>query len=368
MITRNEGKVLFLAIAVRMAVLFTSFYLADKIIHFDSLSEFIKLYSRRWDGNSYALLAENGYATAGPNATLIVFPPLYPLVIRFLKTFFINTEVSAFLASNTFFLVAVVIFYRLLLLDFSKNRALISTLLLTVFPTSYFFSSGFPESLFLLLFCLTFYFARVDNFLSASIFAALASLTRPFGFLFWPSLLVEWFINRKKISHFPVEIFVFMTISVSVYLSLNSYLFGKPLAFSQFLHNTWGKTLTFPWRGIIGSWKTGFYTQNDFGYKYFVGYGEAISATLAWVFIFIGFLKKSEVKLSYLIYYILGVIASTSTGFLLSVPRYLLSLPPFFIIFSAFIRNRFSIGLYLTFSLPLLIYLSSLFALGSWTF
>lgn len=331
---------------------------------------FLNDFVSRWDSHSYLFIATHGYVTKGDEAPFIVFPPFYPFLIKVVNYFLGNPALSAFLISTVSLILGLFVFYKLLILDYKKKQSRWIVIILAIFPTSYFFLIAYPESLFLLLTVSSFYFARKNKFKLSALTASLATLTRPFGILIWPVLLIEWAREKKRNWADLPLILSFLALSVTIYLSLNYSLFGNPLAFQVFLKNHWQKTFTYPWSGIINSWLRGINTPSrNPEYKYIVGCAEAIASTLAWLFIALNIIfKKIRMRLSYLIYFILATILMTSTGFLLSTPRYLLSIPPFFITLGLLTSPKLLKFLWLLISLALLTYFISLFIKGHWAF
>ncbi len=153
-----------------------------------------------FDGVYYLLIAEEGYTV---NAG---FFPLFPLAINFIASIFGNTlpfsEIQYFTALfliSIFFLISLILFYKLVRLDYKKHTAMWSFIFLLLFPTSFFFAAIYSESLFLLLLILSFYFARKRNWLLASIFAMLLTATRFVGIAILPALLYEFYIAEKTL-------------------------------------------------------------------------------------------------------------------------------------------------------------------------
>jgi len=143
-----------------------------------------------FDGVRYLSIAGRGYISEA------AFFPLYPILIRFFSgifgtgaTFGFIQFISGLLISNIFFLLSLIIFYKLIRLDFSKKIAKKTILKLLIFPTSFFFASIYSESLFLFLTLLSFYFARKGKWISASISAFFLSVTRLVGVLILPALI-----------------------------------------------------------------------------------------------------------------------------------------------------------------------------------
>ncbi|HWA52243.1 MAG TPA: hypothetical protein VG895_04265 [Patescibacteria group bacterium] len=331
---------------------------------------FLQNFVSRWDGHSYLFLAQNGYVTTGDEKYFIVFPPLYPSLIKILNLLINNPYLSAFIISLISIILALFIFYKLLLLDYNKSKSIWITLTVAIFPTSYFFLTAYPESLFFLLIVLSLYFARTNKFKYSSIAAFFATLTRPFGILIWPSILIEWFLNKKRNYLDLILILSFSFLASSIYLSINYSLFGNPLMFEVFLKTHWQKSFAFPWQGIISSWQRGFNTPStNPEYKYIVGFAEAFASTIPYTFIFLNLIfKKIRMRFSYFAYFILATIMMTSTSFLLSTPRYLLSIPPFFITLGILTNKKILRIIWGIISISLLIYFGYLFTIGHWAF
>lgn len=198
-----------------------------------------------FDGVHYLRIAQNGY-----NAQFVqAFFPLYPLLIRFLNLFpkieALDTQIyvdpsfffTAILLSNVVFLLALVLFYKLIRIDFNEKIAFGSLILLLAFPTSFYFGTIYTESLFLFLVLGAIYFSRRGNFLFAGIFSALASATRIFGLLLFLVLLFEIycrFKTRKIINGELTKVILgvllvpFGTLLYMLYLKLN---FDNPFYF-----------------------------------------------------------------------------------------------------------------------------------------
>ena len=132
----------------------------------------------RWDGPHYIEIAENGYQTQGEPALFIVFYPFYPLLIRILSFITAEFQMGAILISTFFSIVAAIILYELILLDFNKKTALLAVWFLNIFPVSYFLQASYTESLFLSLSLLCLYFYRTGMFVSAGVAGALSTMTR----------------------------------------------------------------------------------------------------------------------------------------------------------------------------------------------
>ncbi|HEX5501308.1 MAG TPA: mannosyltransferase family protein [Thermomicrobiales bacterium] len=136
---------------------------------------------RNWDGHWYALIALEGY---GYDRAVTAFYPLYPLLLHWGAWLLDGRLVLAgVLISNVCFLAALVLLYRLLAEDFSASVARRALVLLALFPTAYYFTAVYSESLFLLLAVGAFYAARHNWWWAAGLCGFLATLTRVHGIL-----------------------------------------------------------------------------------------------------------------------------------------------------------------------------------------
>jgi len=276
--------------------------------------------------------------------------------------------VTGLVTANVFFLIGGLSLYKLLKLDFPQKLAARAVKIAALFPTAYFWSSVYPEPLFLTLFCLTFLMLRKGKLGWAGIAAGLLTLTKQFGILIWPAMLVEWWVMPKRkittLGYWGAT----MLVAVMIYLGLNYKVHGDVLAFSKFLQTNWQKSVAFPWKGIVASFRTGLMMPTWGEYRILVGWAEAVTATIAWLLIPISLWGKLKLRASYGVYYVLGVILFTATGFILSGPRYLLSLPPFFVVWAKIWGGKIREKVWLGLSTAAMLYLAYLFSLGHWAF
>jgi hypothetical protein len=136
---------------------------------------------RLWDGLWYKLIAEQGYGFGSANAA---FWPLLPWLMRWgHKITGLPTDIVGYLIANISFIVALVLLYRLIRIDFDQVIARRTLWAIAIFPTALFFSAVYTESLFLMLAVGALLAARVGNWWMAGIAGALAALTRSYGVL-----------------------------------------------------------------------------------------------------------------------------------------------------------------------------------------
>ena len=146
----------------------------------------------RWDAEWYLLIAERGYGADDAFVGLPVnyrsgddsgFFPLYPLLIRAVSVPGPSPLAAAILVSNLALLLAAALLWDLVRRDRSEDEARRAVWLLLSFPTSFFLSAVYAESLLLATTLAAVRWARAGRPLAAGAMAALASVARPTGVL-----------------------------------------------------------------------------------------------------------------------------------------------------------------------------------------
>jgi hypothetical protein len=136
---------------------------------------------RQWDGSWYRLVAIEGYAG---NTAKAAFWPLYPWLTDWGSALSgLSPESVGYIISNVAFAFALVVLYRLVSLDLDRNVARRTLWALALFPTAFFFTTVYTESLFLLLTVGCLLAARKGNWWLAGGIGLLAALTRSAGIM-----------------------------------------------------------------------------------------------------------------------------------------------------------------------------------------
>ncbi len=143
----------------------------------------------RWDSVWYLTIAKNGYGTAHSHAQA-AFYPLYPMLMRVVGWIVGSPLLAGILVSLACFLGALVLLHRLAALELGPRDARGTVLLVAFFPTAFFFSAVYSESLFLLVTVGAFLAARSGRWAWAGALGALAALTRNTGVLLLLPLLL----------------------------------------------------------------------------------------------------------------------------------------------------------------------------------
>lgn len=277
-------------------------------------------YWGNFDGVHYLSIAQNGYVNQA------VFFPLFPVLIKILSLgrWYFG---AAILISNLAFLFSLYYLYKLLCLDYKKEKAWEVVTILLLFPTSFFFGAVYAESLFLLFLVLSFYLARRRKWLLAAISASLLVATRVVGIFIIPALIYEYWVQNKKFN--------------PSLLLTSAFLF----AYSMFNYFRWGDFLYFIHaHGELANGRSTtsvvLFPQTIYRYAKIlfsvpVSYEWFIALLELSVFILVCYLLylawKNKVRVSYLIFSILAFLLPASSGTFSGLPRYVLILFPIFV-------------------------------------
>ena len=345
------------------------------------------LWSRaNFDGIHYLDIARKGYGIYQQ-----AFFPLYPKMITWLTPIFGGRNlVMGWTVSLLCFYLALFFFYKLIKLDFSEKITKRALVYLLLFPTAFFFSMVYTESLFFFLIIGSFYFARTKHWWLAGIFGALASATRLPGIFLFPALLIEWWqqksvtsgqwpvVRKKPITNHPALLAGRQSLITLIPLLLIP--FGL-IYYMRFLAINFGDSLMF------------IHVQKFFGagrsadriillyqvfWRYFKMLVTVEKNTLTYFVVVLEFLTGIGFLVltiftyfrrwySYLVFMALAYTAPTLTGTFLSLPRFVLVLFPGFILLSLWAEKyRWVKIIYPFLTIPLLILCLLLFTRGFW--
>ncbi len=323
-----------------------------------------------FDGVHYLSIAANGYAQDGSNAR---FFPLFPMITGGLsqliggkETFGAVQFFSGLLLANLFFLLALIVFYKLIRLDYPHFVARTSILFLLVFPTSFFFASIYSESLFLLLSLLTFYFARKRQWLLTGIFGALLCATRIIGIAILPALIYEFWRADKKNNSRLIKIFSLGLIPLGLisYMFFNLFRWGNAfhffLAQGQIANERSVTSIVLPVQTIIRYGKI-LLTIPATQFSFWMALFELLTFVITAILFFAAWRKK--IRGSYLIYAIIAFLIPTFSGTFSALPRYVLVLFPLFITL-ALVKSKIVKIIYATVSVIILFVLLMFFSRG----
>lgn len=308
---------------------------------------FFSAFQSRWykvDSVLFLNIAQNGYVNHGNDRLLIVFYPLYPLLIRLVSIigFNLNLFISGLIVSTLSLIVACVYLYKLVLLEFKdKEIAFHSMKFLLIFPLSFFLGLVFSDGLFLALSIMTFYYLRKQKWLLAGLFGGLASLTRNFGILLLVPAVIEYlaatqFLDKLRtkqwkqiFTDFAVQGIYLLLIAVGqlIYLSINKIVTGDWFTFVKYQSQNWNNGFSLK---IVNNLQV--YVYNAFDWK------PADAATmwiplvfLVFIILLLVFYAMRKIRLSYIAYTLVYLFICLCATWLISFPRYSLGIFPVYI-------------------------------------
>jgi len=328
-------------------------------------TSFLSIWNR-WDAAHYLNIAANGYTSVGEDRFLIVFFPFYPALVAAFQIVFRDYLLSAFLVSALASVALAMAFRELTRLDHDEKTSQLAVLLLFIFPTSYFLHIPYTESLFLALPVGCFLAARKRMWLAAGALGAVACVTRVNGLILFPALAFEvWEEYRDKQRFDRKWLFLLLVpFGFGLYLFLNYVVTGDALIFMTYQREHWYRYFRFPWEGI---WETAKRINNP----------RPIDAMMTGVqellFVAIGLFATiagwKHLRNSYRIWMAANWLLFVSTSFVLSVPRYTISLFPLFILMARSARQSWALRvLFIVWSILFLALFSSQFVKGGWAF
>lgn len=320
---------------------------------------------RRWDAPHYLTLAERGYASTGDHRFFIVFFPLFPWLIRLVEPVTGDYYYAALLISTAASLACCVLLYRLVRLEFGEEIAERTTLLLFVFPTSYFLHIAYTESLFLALCIGSIYASRTGGWKLAGILGMFAATTRINGSILFPVLVFEAWRQWRENGRSPRQAWpVFLVpLGVFVYLALNLSVYGTPWQFMEYQREHWYRSLAPPWQGLWDGWST--LRRNEVSIRQMAGVQELVFSALA-----IGAMVASLFWLrgTYALWMGGNLLLCLSTTYLQSMPRYCLVMFPIMMIAARLVRTQAAWTLVIVVCVLMLALFSAQFSSGRWAF
>jgi len=323
------------------------------------------------DGDSSALVGPHGYRSIYPKdlALYIVFYPLFPWLATVVNFLLGDPLASAFVVTTLASLFVAPLLYRLVRHDEEPAVAMRAAWFLLIFPTAYFLHIGYTEALFMALVLGSFLAARNERWWLAGLLGGLAALARVNGLILIPALgaeaLSQWLRRPPEERRLKSEWLAIGLVGVGfgVYLALNQVVYGDPFAFLRIQEEHWFKSLAPPWEGIDGV--LGEISNRDPDRALMIGWMEL-------TFIVIGLVGTVHAAIrfrpSWFAWMAGNWLLFVSTAFVISVPRYALTLFPLYVSLAIISRRSLVLAILSAASIGGLIYFAGRFATGVWAF
>ncbi len=285
----------------------------------------------RWDAQWYQRIAESGYGhiihtSDGRKLSDYAFFPLYPITERiFHQLTGFSYIISGILISLVASIFAAVAIFKIVRNLYSDSIGYLTVFLWGVLPISFVTTLAYSEALFTALAAWSLLFCIRKNWIRASMFAALAGLTRPTGLAVAiaviSSTLIQIREERKNLRAWIaiciaplgwITYMLFVSISVGAW---NGY---------SIVTRNWGNTIDGGWAFL--NWIWNFLSSGN------PLIGVAIIAALILLAMQIYFLTKLKPPISIMVFTLsVLVLAFITSGYFGSKPRYLLPLFPLLI-------------------------------------
>ena len=348
---------------------------------------------RQWDGLWYKLIAEQGYGGEGPHKA--AFWPLYPWLMDYggrLTGWTVDSV--GYIVSHLAFAAALVLLYRLVALDFDLVIARRTLWAIALFPTAFFFSAVYTESLFLALVVGALLAARLGRWWLAGAAGLLAALTRSYGILLlFPFAVLFLQQYRLEIRRWFPNILpaALPALGPAIFAYHLRAVVDDPLAFFT-KQSGWDRYGAAPWEtlrcGIVGcfninnepdgatwgwlqtlrdnpSWDT--LTSQPF--RLDVANSDTLELVCTLLFIALALIGLRALPLYQSAYVIPGLVIPlyqpSQVHALMSLPRFGLTLFPLFVVLALVVRGRLTVPL-LALSTLLLVALTAQFAHWYW--
>ncbi len=294
----------------------------------------------QYDGAGYLDLAINGYNEDFNNTGNYSVYPLYSLFIFIIALIpFISPAIAAFLIANFFSLIAVILGYILVREELGQKTSYRTALFLMLFPTAYFMTVMYAESLFIALVLGMFLAARREQWLVVGILGFFTSLTRIQGILMvFPMLYM--YLRSKGFSFRKINLSVlkpssvFLLLIILGFATLMGYHYmitGDALAQVHYAQ-AYDQSIGWPWDPFVNAIENmtlaisrgevdGF-TYNGVNLVMFL-----FLAGLTW-------LSYKKLKPEYTIYLLFSILFILVSSNLRGIGRYALAMFPIFMIFA----------------------------------
>jgi hypothetical protein len=331
----------------------------------------------RWDSGHYLTIVRQGYVRDMERA----FMPLFPLLMLALGFGNANLAVwSGATIAITAFIAALAILWRQVRDDHGETIATTTLIALNLFPTSFYFSALYTESLFLLFFALTYHFSRRGKFLLAACCVGLVALLRINGIVLGIIPVIELLqrVNLKTAWRTPsvwLKLIGIGAISIIGLIALIIYFkvtLDLPFAFIEQQRILMKRTPNFPWVALIDQIRMVLTGYGGFETNKFMRIIGVLDLSALLLFIGLTVLSFRKVRFSLAIYCavsLIFILSSHGPGTMgaYAASRYMLQLFPCFVVMALLLQQRTWLRRTLWVgSAALLVFLTVWFASGRW--
>lgn len=295
----------------------------------------LDIFASRWDSSFYVAIAQDGYKYTNVPLPYVAFFPLLPLLMRGATWVIADVLVAGLFITNMALLLAAMLLHRLVDMEWGSGIADRSVWYLLIFPTSFYGSAVYGDSLYLLGVIAAALFARSDRWIAAAISGMVAALARPMGVLVVLMLVLEWWQQRRtnaglRLSWPVVIAFLAPIAGLAAYMLYLQVSFGDALAFVH-AQEFWGRdqSLLSLFDQLLerpeGGWSVGLLTGN-------LPRDEWIDAGIVLLFATLGFALLREQRWSEGVFILANLLVTLNGGAWMSQRRHVWILFPAFVL------------------------------------
>ena len=297
----------------------------------------------RYDACWYLVIAEKGYRAPVGQKTADMranFFPLFPALISAVLPVVHEPMLAGLIVSNTSFLIFLVVLWQLVRIDWSASVATKTLWIYLLFPTAFFLSGAYSESVLMAITAGALLAARRGHWGLAGVLAGAATLARFVGVVSIVPVVIEYAVAYRsersasgdvRLSAADLaRVLVPTAVAVTGYLVFAGRTFGNPLATfaSQALFRG---PIAPPWQPFIDVWSAGISLHSYDTSIIDASLAAVAVLSLPWIY--------ARVRFSYLCYALLIVLIPLS-GSLVSFTRMLLPSFPHAILLAQFVDRR----------------------------
>lgn len=174
-----------------------------------------------WDGVDYINIAKNGYSSYRPTN----FFPTYPILLSFVNKLIVSPLISGLIVSWVFLAGAIFYYLKITRILFKEKgiESIRAVLLFVLFPTAFYLTTVYTESLFAFLALGAIYYAIQKRYLIAGLLSALATSTHLNGVFLLILIGLILLEEKEKLKN----IFITLVIGSLGLVSYMLYLWAK---------------------------------------------------------------------------------------------------------------------------------------------
>jgi len=289
----------------------------------------------QWDTRWYLSIIRQGYSYHPGMQSNVAFFPLYPMLVRVLSLGgALDHRIAGYLVSLGALFIATVALWKLARLDLGDEAEADRCIQFLLFaPPGVFFSSIYPESLFLASLVGSLYFARTQRWLLAGLCGYAAGLTRTVSVLLAIPLVLEYLLQQRgrfdlrRAETWQVLLCCSLpALGLLTYMGYLGWVFGDPFASSN-AQAVWARHLNWPWFP--------FFHLNHYDPFYRTWF--VCFAIVAAALFILGLWWR--LRPSYLVLLFIFMLIYLSSNRLESLPRYMSVLFPFYFVLALIARK-----------------------------